>query len=125
MNLNSDYITQLTNTYFSTTQQHSHRHHSSLGGQTQSITSIVVLAEIFNQYIDSAQKSNNFKNSKTICEDKELLLALSHNLLFLLNLMKNNNITYKDLFDDCIKHNKDKCYNHPEWPTSIQNHSID
>ena len=118
MNLESDYITQLTDNYFPT------REFTGWGERTQNLTSITFLAEIFNQYIDAAQRSSNFKNSKAMEEDKELLLALSHNLLFLLNFMKNNNITYKDLFDNYIKHKKNTTHSHHEWPISAQNHSI-
>ncbi len=121
MNLESDYITQLTNNYFSSSSAEP----SGWGEKKPDLISITSLAEIFNQYIDSAQESNNFKNLESTKENKEFLLALSHNLLFVLSFMKMNNLTYKDLFDDYIKHNKLKTHSHPEWPVSTQIHSID
>lgn len=112
MNLEShDYIDQLINLYFATNSK------GAWSDCDKDLMSMSCLAEIFNQYIDYAHNSNNFKKLESIKEDKEFLLALSHNLLFILNVMKNNNITYKNLFNDYIKHKKHEpdIERHPTW----------
>ena len=109
MNLTSTYINELISCYFSPENN---------GSYYQELLSIKLLAKIFNKYIDYAQESKNFKDLTNVKTDPDFTLALAENLLFILHLMKTNDISYKDMFDSYIKYEKRMPYNcaHPQWP---------
>jgi hypothetical protein len=114
MNLESNYIDELVSCYFSSV-------HASWGDQK--LLSVKLLAEIFNQYIDYAQKSKNFTDLTNVKNESDFTLALASNLLFILHLMKANDISYKDVFDEYIKHNK-QGRRHPPWPEPNEDEPI-
>jgi hypothetical protein len=116
MNLESDYIDKLASCYFS--QNHNYGHWGD-----QKLLSVKLLAEIFNQYMDYAQKSKNFTEITNLEGEADFTLALANNLLFILFIMKTNNVSYKDMLSKYIKHNEPRKVQ-PEWPETNQENPI-
>ena len=103
MNINQNFLDKIYNNYFSETES---------SWNKPELISVTSIGEIFNAYLDFAEKTTDFKDPIDLDEpsnraiNDQFFMFLAHNLVFIHKILQSHNISFETLLNEHIKFSK-------------------